>query len=134
MSLNRRKKPKPRIQEATWPLIESKLQEDWSPEQISDWLKRNTDIQVSHERIYLYIYVDKRAGGSLHRHLHCQKKRRNRYCDNDRRGKLPNRRSIEERPEIVDQRGRIGDWELDTIIGERHQNSRANPGLVDAMG
>jgi IS30 family transposase len=123
MSLNRRKKAKPRIQEATWTLIESKLQEEWSPEQVSDWLKQNTDIQVSHERIYLHIYVDKRAGGSLHKHLRCQKKRRKRYGGYDRRGKLPNRRSIEERPVIVDQRQRIGDWEVDTIIGKGHRQA-----------
>ena len=123
MSLDRVKKAKPRIQEATWALVESKLQEDWSPEQISDWLKQNTDIQVSHERIYLYVYVDKRAGGSLHKHLRCQKKRRKRYGGYDRRGKLPNRRSIEERPEIVDQRQRIGDWEVDTMIGKGHRQA-----------
>ncbi len=121
MSLNRRKKAKPRIQEATWALIESKLQEDWSPEQISDWLKQNTAIQVSHERIYLYIYVDKRAGGSLHKHLRCQKKRRKRYGSYDRRGKLSNRVSIDQRPAEVETRQRLGDWEVDTIIGKRHK-------------
>jgi len=119
MSMDRQKKAKPRIQEATWGLIESKLEEDWSPEQISDWLKRNTDIQVSHERIYMRILADKRTGGGLHQHLRCQKKRRKRYGSYERRGKLPNRRSIEERPEIVNQRQRIGDWEVDTIIVKR---------------
>ena len=123
MSLDRRKKAKPRIQESTWALIESKLQEDWSPEQIADWLKRNTDIQVSHERIYQYILADKRTGGRLYKHLRCQKKRRKRYGGYDRRGKLPNRRSIEERPEIVDQRQRIGDWEVDTMIGKGHRQA-----------
>ena len=123
MSMNRRKKAKPRIQAATWALIERKLQEDWSPEQISDWLKRNTDIQVSHDRIYQYILADKRAGGSQHKHLRCQKKRRKRYGGYDRRGKLPNRRSIDERPEIVDQRQRIGDWEVDTMIGKGHHQA-----------
>jgi IS30 family transposase len=123
LSMDRRKKATPRIQAATWALVESKLQEDWSPEQISDWLKQNTDIQVSHERIYQYILADKRAGGSLHKHLRCQKKRRKRYGGNDRRGKLPNRRSIEERPEIVDQRQRIGDWEVDTMIGNGHRQA-----------
>ena len=123
MSLDRRKKAKPRIQESTWAWIESKLQEDWSPEQIADWLKRNTDIQVSHERIYQYILADKRTGGRLYKHLRCQKKRRKRYGGYDRRGKLPNRRSIEERPEIVDQRQRIGDWEVDTMIGKGHRQA-----------
>ena len=123
MSMDRRKKATPRIQAATWAMVESKQQEDWSPEQISDWLKQNADIQVSHERIYQYILADKRAGGSLHKHLRCQKKRRKRYGGNDRRGKLPNRRSIEERPEIVDQRQRIGDWEVDTMIGKGHRQA-----------
>ena len=41
------------------------------------------------------------------------------------RGNLPNRRSIDERPEIVDQRQRIGDWEVDTIVGKRHHQAIA---------
>ena len=118
MAKERHKKPAPRIQVETWELIESKLREDWSPEQISERLKRDKDIQVSHESIYLYILADKRAGGNLHKHLRCQKKRRKRYGSYDRRGKLPNRVSIDERPGIVDRRQRIGDWEVDTIIGK----------------
>jgi len=51
-------------------------------------------------------------------HLRCQKKRRKRYGSRDRRGKIPNRVSIEHRPAVVDQRKRIGDWEADTIIGK----------------
>ena len=77
-------------------------------------------IQVSHEWIYQYVLSDKQAGGDLHKHLRCQKKRRKRYGSHDRRGKLPKRVSIDQRPEIVDQRKRIGDWEVDTIIGSRH--------------
>ena len=123
MASSRRKKAKPRIQEDSWSLIESKLRQDWSPEQISSWLWQNTDIQVSHERIYQHILADKHAGGKLYKHLRCQKKRRKRYGSNDRRGKLPNRVSIEQRPEIVDQRQRIGDWEVDTIIGKRHHQA-----------
>jgi len=123
MASSRRKKAKPRIQEDSWSLIESKLCQDWSPEQISSWLWQNTDIQVSHERIYQHILADKHAGGKLYKHLRCQKKRRKRYGSNDRRGKLPNRVSIEQRPEIVDQRQRIGDWEVDTIIGKRHHQA-----------
>jgi len=122
-ALGRRKKSKPRIQEKTWSQIESKLQEEWSPEQISGWLKRNKGIQVSHERIYQYILADKQAGGNLYKHLRCQKKRRKRYGSYDRRGKIPNQKSIDERPEIVEQRERIGDWEVDTIIGKGHRQA-----------
>ena len=118
MAITRRRKVRNRIRPETWALIEAKICLEWSPEQVSGWLKRHHDIQVSHEWIYQYILADKRAGGDLHRHLRCQKKRRKRYGSYDRRGKLPNRRSIEERPEIVNQRKRLGDWEVDTILGK----------------
>jgi len=123
MAKERRNKPAPRIQVETWELIESKLRDDWSPEQISGRLKRDKDIQVSHESIYLYILADKRAGGDLHKHLRCQNKRRKRYGSYDRRGKPPNRVSIDERPGIVDRRQRVGDWEVDTIIGKGHRQA-----------
>jgi IS30 family transposase len=76
---------------------------------------------VSHERIYQYIYADKRAGGTLHLNLRLQKQRRKRYGSYSRRGQLPKRRSIDERPKIVDRKARRGDWEADTIIGRNHQ-------------
>ena len=112
-----------RISTETWTQIDEKLQQDWSPEQISGWLKKNTDTAVSHEWIYQHIYLDKRNGGDLHKHLRCQKKRRKRAGDYDRRGKIPNQVSIEERPEIVEKRERIGDWEADTIIGAGKQGA-----------
>ncbi|MCD4810988.1 IS30 family transposase [bacterium] len=110
-------KAQKRIKAETWAQVEEKLRLDWSPEQISGWLKENELDPVSHESIYQYIYADKRAGGDLHKHLRCQKKYRKRHGGKDRRGKIPNRVSIEERPEIVELRERIGDWEADTIIG-----------------
>ena len=118
LAMSRRKKGQCRIQAEIWVLIERKTRLDWSPEQISGWLLKHHHIQVSHEWIYQYILNDKQAGGDLYKHLRCQKKRRKRYGSRDRRGKLPNRRSIEERPKIVDQRQRIGDWEVDTILGK----------------
>ncbi len=69
-------------------------------------------------RIYQYVYKDKRQGGDLHRHLRCQKARKKRYGSYDRRGQIKGRVSIEERPSLVDQRVRIGDWEADTMIGQ----------------
>jgi IS30 family transposase len=41
----------------------------------------------------------------------------------DRRGTIPNRLSIEDRPAIVETRGRIGDWEADTVIGKSHKQA-----------
>ena len=99
------------------------IEQDWSPEQISGRLKAEYSIHVSHERVYEYILADKRAGGELYKHLGCQKKHRKRYGSYDRRGKLPKRISIDARPEIVDQREPLGDWEIDTIIGKGQQNA-----------
>ncbi|NIN61643.1 MAG: IS30 family transposase [Gammaproteobacteria bacterium] len=123
LAMSRRKQGQRRIQARTWAIIDEKLRLDWSPEQISGWLLKHHQIQVSHEWIYQYLLSDKQAGGDLYKHLRCQKKRRKRYGSRDRRGKLPNRRSIEERPEIVDQRQRIGDWEVDTIVGKGHHQA-----------
>lgn len=119
----RRHRVKRRIQSSSWQLVEEKLWKDWSPEQVSGWLERNKDIAISHEWIYQYILADKRAGGDLHKHLRCQKLYRKRYGQYDRRGKLPNRVSIEERPTIVDSRERLGDWEVDTMVGKRHRGA-----------
>jgi IS30 family transposase len=120
LAQRRRKKVECRIQAETWALVEAKIRMEWSPEQISGWLLKHYDIQVSHEWIYQYILSDKQGGGDLYKHLRCQNKRRKRYGHRDRRGNLPNRRSIEERSEIVEQRQRIGDWEADTIVGKGH--------------
>jgi IS30 family transposase len=78
----------------------------WSPEQISRLtLKANGQPGVSHESIYQRIYADKRAGGTLHRALRCQKARRKRYGGRERRGTIPNQVSIDQRPAIVDTAG-----------------------------
>ena len=116
----REKKSKLRISEAVWALVEKTLREDWSPEQVSGKLKAS-GISVSHERIYQHVYADKRAGGTLWAHLRHPKKYRKRAGGRDRRGKIPNRRSIDERSAIVDERSRIGDWEADLILGKNHQ-------------
>ena len=55
-------------------LIEAKLQEDWSPEQISGWLRVNLNIFISHETIYQHIWLDKKNGGLLFQHLRCAQK------------------------------------------------------------
>ena len=117
----RRQKSVPKITVEVWAKVESLLRQDWSPEQISGRLKKEQQVCISHEWIYQYVLKDKQAGGDLYRHLRCQKKRRKRYGTYDRRGKLPNCRSIEERPAIVSARKRIGDWEVDTLIGRQQK-------------
>jgi IS30 family transposase len=110
-----------RIAWQTWQQVERLLREDWSPEQIAGWLKREQQPSVSHEWIYLYVYADKHRGGTLHRHLRSQKKQRKRYSGYIRRGQIPNRTSIDKRPQIVASKSRFGDWEVDTIVGARHK-------------
>lgn len=117
-----------RIGPQTWRQVELLLRQDWSPEQIAGRLKLENQPTVSHECIYLYVYADKRRGGTLHRHLRSQKKQRKRYSGYIRRGQIPNRTSIEKRPKIVARRGRFGDWEADTIVGARHKG-----GIVSAV-
>jgi len=119
----RQSKVKVHINGDTWLAVEQLINLDWSPEQISLWLKTFCAISISHEWIYQFILQDKAHGGDLHRHLRCQKQRRKRYGSYNRRGQLIDRVCIDERPAIVDLRARIGDWELDTIIGKNHKQA-----------
>ena len=102
--------------------IISKLKEGWSPEQISGYLKRHNKDPISHERIYQYVRLDTSKGGYLYKYLRrSSKKRKKRYGSIDRHGQIINKVSIDERPAIVDKKTRIGDWEIDTIIGKNRQ-------------
>jgi len=112
-----------RITLETWQEVEAKLRLDWSPEQFAGWLHLTGRPSVSHERIYPFVLADKKNGGDLYKHLRCQKQRKKRYGTRERRGQLPGRVSIESRPAIVEQRSRLGDWELDTIIGKGHKQA-----------
>ena len=112
-----------RFSQHDWHVVDLLLQQDWSPEQISRRLLSEQHFSISHEWIYQHIYKDKRSGGTLYKHLRCQKKRRKRYGSYDRRGLLPNRTFIDQRPDVVAARSRIGDWEGDTIIGKGHQGA-----------
>lgn len=115
---NRRKnKQTSVISPETWQMIRQKIEQDWSPEQINGWLKKENLPTVSHEWIYQFIRWNKQKGGDLFRHLRCKKKRKKRYGVTNNRGMIKNRVSIEERPEIVANRERIGDWEIDTVLG-----------------
>ena len=116
---NRKKaRHRKRIPDSSWVRVDQLLREDWSPEQVSGWLAREEGLKVSHEWIYQHVYEDKRRGGDLYKRLRCQKPRRKRYGSYDRRGRIRERVSIDERPAVVDQRSRIGDWEVDTVIGK----------------
>lgn len=102
--------------------IEDKITEyllrDWSPEQVSAILQRDDDIDISYVRIYQFIEQDRRTGGALYTHLRFYHtgKRRAKY-GNKYKGRIDGRVSISKRPDIVNEKIRVGDFEIDTIIG-----------------
>lgn len=124
LALERRHgKAQARIGEAIWHQVEALLRKEWSPEQIVGRIAMEQGVSISHEWIYQYVYADKRSGGDLYRYLRCQKVRRKRYGSYDRRGRIPNQVSIDDRPAIVDSKRRFGDWEGDTVIGKGHRGA-----------
>lgn len=117
------KKPK-KFTEAIRNIVNEKLKLEWSPEQISGYGKRHGLFEISHERIYQYVLADKKSGGKLYLHLRFGKKKyRKRYGSPKRAHTIKNRVFIDERPEVVNQKLRLGDWEIDTIIGKEHKDA-----------
>ena len=118
-------KPKhTKLTESVKDQIDSFIRQDWSPEQIVGRLKLKGIVSLHHETVYQYILTDKRAGGNLFKHLrHQNKTYRKRYGYPRNRSGIPNRVDIDNRPEIANQRGRVGDWETDTMIGKNHKGA-----------
>lgn len=118
-------KPKPiKFTQEIKAFVDEKIKDDWSPEEISGRAKLNGIPCVSHERIYQYIWQDKKDCGGLYMHLRRQgKKYRKRGSLKDSRGVIKNRISIDERPAIVEQKNRFGDLEIDTVIGKNHKGA-----------
>ena len=109
---------------ADWQLqmVAGLLRLDWSPEQVSGWLRVNRVLHISHTTIYRYVWYDHYFGGHLHTHLRQAGKKRKHYRGQDSRGVLPGKRPISERPVSADNRSRCGHWEIDTVMGanDRH--------------
>lgn len=104
--------------------VVSKLNQKYSPEQIVGMALKEGIICVSVERIYQYIWQNKRKGGLLYLNLRTQGKRyRKRGSGKDKRGIIRDRIDISQRPSIVETRDRIGDLEIDTIIGKNHKGA-----------
>lgn len=118
-----RHQTKPKQVKMNNPLIEKitgHLNQQWSPEQIQGRLKSEGKTCVCPKTIYTFIAQDKENGGDLHKNLR-HKKYRNRTGSPDTRGQIRNRVSIEERPSVVNEKTRLGDWEADTVIGKGHK-------------
>jgi IS30 family transposase len=104
--------------------VKKQLAEQYSPEQIAGTAKRQGIKCVSHETIYQHIWENKKQGGRLYENLRNRCKRyRNRGSEKDKRGQLRNRTDIDQRPEIVKKRERLGDLEIDLIIGKGHSGA-----------
>lgn len=102
----------------------------WSPEQIAGRLRIIYGIKVSHESIYRYIWKNKKKGGILYKHLRRSGKKYNKRSGKQAgRGLIPGRIGIEARPAIVERKERVGDFEVDTIIGAQHRGAIVS--LVD---
>jgi IS30 family transposase len=102
-------------------VISKHIQKDWSPEQVQGRLISEGMPIVCTTTIYGFIKRDKASGGDLYQHLRHRKPYKKRTGKAEARGQIIGRISIDERPVIVDEKTRIGDWEADTVIGKGHQ-------------
>ena len=100
--------------------IDRKLtQAQWSPEQISGRRRALGLSPISHETIYRYVWEEKHKWGKpLYVHLRHRGRRYNKRGSSYKSRGIPGRVGIEQRPSVVDERGRFGDLEIDTIVGK----------------
>ena len=112
-------------------IVASKLVQDWSPQQISGWLKmeypNDESLRVSHETIYRSLFIQ--ARGALKKELiqHLRSKRRIRRSRHSSvhghsQGKIVDAISIRERPAEVEDRAIPGHWEGDLLRGARNSH------------
>jgi len=106
--------------------VENKLKHGWSPEQISGRLKDHTPpylkgVYINHESIYDYIYNGN--GKHLYYCLRRSKKKRQKrmYRKKQQKNTIKQRVSIHDRPEIINEKERYGDWESDLIVFKKQR-------------
>jgi len=100
------------------------IEDDYSPEQVSATLRLKHEINISLVRIYQYIEEDRASGGELYTHLrfHHTGHKRAKYGEKYK-GKIKDRVSISQRPDVVNEKNRIGDFETDTIVGANQKGA-----------
>ncbi|MGI9249990.1 MAG: IS30 family transposase [Pseudohongiellaceae bacterium] len=107
-----------------WGYIESRLKEGHSPDQLVGYAKRYRLPTVSPTLIYGHIRKDKAAGGELFKCLRRRGKKPNwRGGRRSGRGQIPDRVDISERDPVVEEKSRLGDFEVDTVIGKGHSGA-----------
>lgn len=113
------------------PVIHKKVQNlflnfQWSPEQISNRLRlENYDISISYNTIYRAIYAGLLEEKKLEsgqrgviRKLRQRGKTRHTKNHVEKRGKISITNNLEDRPQLANDRKRLGDWEADTVLGK----------------
>lgn len=102
--------------------INEYLEKDWSPEQIVGYCKSHEIPMVSTERIYQFIRQDKRDGGLLYQHTRHKLKHRKR-SELSKQSSIKDRVFIDQRPDIINNKERFGDWEIDLIVGPNNKGA-----------
>ena len=104
--------------------------EKWSPELIAKRLVKESELCVSHETIYKWIWTAKHSNHrnhnaykKLYKHLRHTGRRQKRNNIKDKRGAIIGRVGIDKRPKVVEQRSRIGDIEVDLMMGSNHKSA-----------
>jgi len=110
--------------------VVNELNQNCSPDQIAGRLKDQPPpdlggLTVSHESIYQYIYNGAGRFEYLYPHLRTKRHKRQRRFDRKKHNKIniPERISIHLRPEEIDRKERIGDWEIDSMIFSKQKNT-----------
>ena len=100
------------------------LAQQWSPERIAGRLRLDDVVSVSPSWIFRHVWSGRAGDGTLYRNLRRRGKKANRRSrDGAGRGVIPGWVGIEERPAVVEEKTRIGEWEADTITGAGHQGA-----------
>jgi IS30 family transposase len=97
---------------------------EWSPEQICGRWKMQTGQDICQNTVYRFIYEDAEKGGKLWENLRSPRKRpKKRGVRKGIRKLIADRKSIHQRPPEVEQKQRIGDQEIDTIVGPQNRGA-----------
>ena len=103
-------------------IVKSLTDAQWSPEQIKGRSQKEGNPMVSHERIYQLIRKDKQEGGELYKHTRHKLKHRKRPVGG-KKIVIKEKVSIDDRPAVINDKLRFGDWEIDTIVGEENKGA-----------
>lgn len=117
--LNKKKRKKLEISFGLREYVIEKIEKDWAPEQIAGVLREEAKGKtvISHETIYQFVYSDEGKKLKLWKHLrHKKRPERQAWGSRKKRTIIPNRVSIQQRPQVINRRERFGDFEGDLMV------------------